>query len=327
MSKVNFAMVGTGLMADLILKDFALAQNVNLSALVSREPSRAEAKLAELNIEARALSFENAIADAEIDLIYIASPHSEHFWMAKAALEAGKHILVEKAFMNSAAEAIEVFSIAREKGLFAMEAMWTKFLPLHNHLKELVESGAIGELRLIEANFGFPRTYDTSHRLFSAELGGGSSLDQGVYTTSLNRWFADAKISKISTTGFNYPNGTDATAMTDFEFENGVRGRGNSSLATAFGLAARICGDKAIIEIDEAFWNSSTARIKRYVVDTDRFETEEINVPKTGSGYVHMLEAVANSVLAGEVENSSHTHQFTIEVMTALDEIRKQIRD
>ena len=325
MTNIKYAMVGTGLMADLILRDFALSENTELYALVSRESAKAEAKLADLGIDAKALTFDQALIDPQVDVIYIASPHSEHFWMAKAALEAGKHILVEKAFMNSADEAEEIFALAKAKNLFAMEAMWTKFIPLHNHLKELVDSGAIGKLRLIEANFGFPRTYDTSHRLFAKELGGGSSLDQGVYTTTLNRWFADAEISELKATGFNYENGTDATAMTDFVFANGVRGRGNSSLATAFGLGARICGDEAIIEIDEAFWNSTTARIKRYIVDTDRVEIEEISVEKRGAGYVHMLEAVSTSVLAGEIENEKHPHSFTIEVMRALDEVRSQI--
>ena len=318
-------MVGTGLMADLILRDFELSKNTKLVALVSRDADRAQRKLDEVAIDANGLTFDQALADSEIDLIYIASPHSEHFPMAKAALEAGKHILVEKAFMNNAEEAKEIFALAKSKGLFSMEAMWTKFIPLHNKLKELVDSGEIGELRLIEANFGFPRTYDTSHRLFAKELGGGSSLDQGVYTTTLNRWFADSPIEKLKATGFNYENGTDATCMTDFVFANGVRGRGNSSLATAFGLGARLVGDKGYIELAEAFWNTTQATVKKYIVDTDRFEEEHLEVEKRGAGYVHMIEAVSQSVMDGELENSKHTHQFTIEVMTALDEIRAQI--
>ncbi len=173
MANVRWAMVGTGLMADLILRDFPLSENTELTALVSRDSSRAAAKLLEVGIDAASLSFEEAIADPEIDLIYIASPHSEHFWMAKAALEAGKHILVEKSFMNDAGEAEEIYSLAKSKGLFSMEAMWTKFMPLHNELIEIVRSGRIGQLRLIEANFGFLRTFDESHRLFNKELGGG----------------------------------------------------------------------------------------------------------------------------------------------------------
>jgi predicted dehydrogenase len=325
MANVRWAMVGTGLMADLILRDFPLSEKTTLSALVSRDTARAEAKLAEVGITARALTFEQAIADPEIDLIYIASPHSEHFWMAKAALDAGKHILVEKSFMNDASEAEAIYSLARQKGLFSMEAMWTKFMPLHNDLIEIVRSGRIGQLRLIEANFGFLRTFDESHRLFNKELGGGSTLDQGVYTTTLNRWFADSPIKQQTTSGYNYPNGVDALAMTSFEFENGVVGRGNSSLGTALGLAARLVGDLGIIEIQEAFWNSTDAVIKTYQPNSDVAHIEQITRPRKGAGYVHMIEAVSNSVLAGDLENSQHTHSFSLEVMRSLDKTRADL--
>jgi predicted dehydrogenase len=325
MANVRWAMVGTGLMADLILRDFPLSENTELVALVSRDSSKADQKLAEVGISALSLSFEQAIAHPEIDLIYIASPHSEHYWMAKAALEAGKHILVEKSFMNSAEEAEEIYALARQKNLFSMEAMWTKFLPLHNELIEILKSGRIGQLRLIEANFGFSRTFDNDHRLFNKELGGGSSLDQGVYTTTLNRWFADSPIKHQSTSGYNYPNGVDALAMTNFEFENGVAGRGNSSLATALGLAARLVGDLGIIEIQEAFWNTTDAVIKTYAPDSDVAKVENISRPRKGAGYVHMIEAVSNSVLAGEIENRQHAHAFSLEVMRSLDKTRADL--
>jgi predicted dehydrogenase len=325
MANVRWAMVGTGLMADLILRDFPLSENTELVALVSRDSGKADQKLAEVGISALSLSFEQAIAYPEIDLIYIASPHSEHFWMAKAALEAGKHILVEKSFMNSASEAEEIYALARQKNLFSMEAMWTKFMPLHNELIEIVKSGRIGQLRLIEANFGFLRTFDNSHRLFNKELGGGSSLDQGVYTTTLNRWFADSPIKHQSTSGYNYPNGVDALAMTNFEFENGVAGRGNSSLATALGLAARLVGDLGIIEIQEAFWNTTDAVIKTYAPDSEVAKVENISRPRKGAGYVHMIEAVSNTVLAGEIENRQHTHAFSLEVMRSLDQTRADL--
>jgi predicted dehydrogenase len=325
MANVRWAMVGTGLMADLILRDFPISENTELAALVSRVTSRALAKLAEVGIAAQAVTFEQAIADPEIDLIYIASPHSEHFWMAKAALEAGKHILVEKSFMNNAAEAEEIYALAKAKGLFSMEAMWTKFMPLHNELIEIVQSGRIGQLRLIEANFGFLRTFDNNHRLFNKELGGGSSLDQGVYTTTLNRWFAGSPIKHQSTEGYNYPNGVDALAMTSFEFENGVVGRGNSSLGTALGMAARLVGDSGIIEIQEAFWNTTDAVIKTYSANSVDAEVEQFSRPRKGAGYVHMIEAVSNSVLAGETENKQHTHEFSLEVMRSLDQTRADL--
>ncbi len=325
MTNLRWAMVGTGLMADLILRDFPLSEKTELVALVSRYPERAAAKLSEVGISAKSLTYEQAISDPEIDLIYIASPHSEHFWMAKAALEAGKHILVEKSVMNDAAEAAEIYTLAKQKGLFSMEAMWTKFMPLHNELFEIVKSGRIGQLRLIEANFGFLRTFDESHRLFNKELGGGSTLDQGVYTTTLNRWFADSPIQQQSTNGYNYANGVDALAMTSFEFENGVIGRGNSSLGTALGLAARLVGDLGIIEIQEAFWNTTDAVIKTYQPNSDVAQVEKITRARKGAGYVHMIEAVSTSVLAGELENSQHTHEFSLEIMRSLDKTRADL--
>ena len=117
MTELNWAMVGTGFMAELILRDFALADHTNLAALVSRDPAKAQARLDEFGITARALTFEQALADEAIDVIYVASPHSEHFHMAKAALEAGKHVLVEKAFTMDVAQAKELAALAKSKSL------------------------------------------------------------------------------------------------------------------------------------------------------------------------------------------------------------------
>jgi predicted dehydrogenase len=178
---------------------------------------------------------------------------------------------------------------------------------------------------LIEANFGFLRTFDNDHRLFNKELGGGSSLDQGVYTTTLNRWFAGSPIKHQSTAGYNYPNGVDALAMTSFEFENGVVGRGNSSLGTALGMAARLVGDLGIIEIQESFWNTTDAVIKSYEANSDVAKIENMSRPRKGAGYVHMIEAVSRSVLAGELENMQHTHEFSLEVMRSLDQTRADL--
>ena len=119
--------------------------------------------------------------------------------------------------------------------------------------------------------------------------------------------------------------GTVKIAATSFEFENGVIGRGNSSLGTALGLAARLVGDFGIIEIQEAFWNSTDAIIKTYQPNSDIAHIEQITRPRKGAGYVHMIEAVSNSVLAGDLENSQHTHAFSIEVMRSLDKTRADL--
>ena len=324
MTNLNWAMVGSGFMAQLILKDFALADYTNLYALVSREPSRAEARLAEMDVSAKAMTFEAALDDDQVDVIYVATPHSEHFSMAKEALLAGKHVLVEKAFTLDAAEARELVALASQKQRFLMEAMWTKFLPLHRDVKRMIETKEIGDLVSIEAHFGFNPPFNNDHRLFNHELGGGSTLDQGVYTSTLNRWWADSPIVSQTTLGRRFDNGADSHADTTFLFENGVIGHGISSLISWQGFGARIIGSKHSVELIGSCWN---ARELDLVIPNGQqpAERERKTYPHKGAGYAHMLEAVSAAILAGKLETEEHPLSATIESMEILDEIRRQI--
>lgn len=325
MTKLNWAMVGTGLMAELILDDFALAADTNLYALVSREPAKAQARLDEFKITAKALTFEEALADDAVDVIYVASPHSEHFAHAKAALEAGKHTLVEKAFSMSAAEAIELDAIAKSKGLFLMEAMWTKFLPLHIALKAMIESGELGKLVTIEAHFGMNLPFNNEHRLFNFELGGGTTLDQGVYTTTFNRWMADSPIAEQVTFGNRFANGADSHADTTFVFENGVIGHGISSLNSRLGFGARVIGSEKSVELIGSFWGSRALNVLTFTGQEEP-SREHRSYDTIGAGYAHMLQAVSAAIIAGQTECSEHPMSWTIENMKVLDKIRDSIK-
>ncbi len=324
MTNLKWAMVGTGFMAELILNDFALADDTKLYALVSREPSKAQARLAEFGISAKALGFEEALRDAEIDVIYVATPHSEHFAMAKAALEAGKHVLVEKAFTLNEAEAQALIALAKSKGLFLMEAMWTKFLPLHNAVKQMIENKEIGELVSIEAHFGFNPPYNNEHRLFKNELGGGTTLDQGVYTTAVNRWWAGSPIKTQTTIGRRFEDGADSHADTTFLFENGVIGHGVSSLISWQGFGARVIGTKHSVELVGSFWNSR--ELDLVIPDGQQPPIRKrISYETKGAGYAHMLQAVSRAILDGKLECEEHQLADTLESMRVLDEIRNQI--
>ena len=320
-------MVGTGLMADLIVRDFALCDNTELAAIVTRDAKRAEPKFAQWGIDPVPLleSLDDALNDSSIDLIYVATPHSEHHWMTKAALEAGKHVLCEKAFMMNADEARDVIELARTKGLFLMEAMWTKFNPLMNELKRRIDAGEIGQLRLVEAHFGFNRPYDESHRLFDAKLGGGSTLDQGVYTTSIIDWIAGGKLVSQFSRGQLYPNGTDAAAVTEFHYDNGVIGVGSSALNATYGTTARISGADAYIDIDGPCWTPVSATIYRYD-SNDELVAEPVHVAKDGAGYSHMIREVSRAVIEGRTECEQRPLDESIKIMGMLDEIRAQVR-
>ena len=324
MKKIKWAMVGTGLMADLIVPDLLNTENTELVAFVSRSPEKIKVKMASWGIDLPILAtVDDAIADPEIDLVYIATPHSEHFPAAKKVLEAGKHCLVEKAFMMNQAEAVELVELARAKKVFLMEAMWSKFNPLLNNIKKKIDDGEIGEVKLIETHFGFNQPFDNSRRLFNKELGGGTTLDQGVYTVSVATWLAGSEVSTIRVEGDILENGADGTLLATLTYKNGVVAHASSSLHASLGTSARIMGTLGYIEIDGPFWSAQSATqvtLRRHDQDV-----EKINMPAEGNGYTPMVRAVSAAVLEGRTENPERTLDESIYIMGLLDQVRAQL--
>ena len=153
-------------------------------AVASRSQERADAFAARHGIERAHGSYAAILADPDVDVLYVATPHPQHHALALAALRAGKALLVEKSFTATTAGAAEVVDLARATGVFAMEAMWTRFQPAVVAMRELIADGAIGEVRSVQADLGVAREYDPADRLFALELGGGALLDLGVYVVS-----------------------------------------------------------------------------------------------------------------------------------------------
>ncbi|HEY0815609.1 MAG TPA: Gfo/Idh/MocA family oxidoreductase, partial [Pseudonocardia sp.] len=179
----TFAMVGTGWMAAAIAPDFASCGFARLTTVVSRSRDRADAFATKFGVTATATIEELPALD--VDVVYIATPHHNHAELACAALEAGKHVLLEKAFTMDAAEARHVAQTALAHDRFLMEAMWMRFNPAIRRAHELLLAGSIGEPRTLQASFGRAVPYDRSHRLWDPARGGGSVLDQGVYPITL----------------------------------------------------------------------------------------------------------------------------------------------
>lgn len=326
MKQVRWAIVGSGFMASLIIKDFALCDNTQLVAMVSRNPQTAKKNLAEWDIDIPVLTeLADAIADPNIDLIYFATPHSEHYPGAKQALAAGKHVLVEKAFTLNAKEAKKLQKLARAKNVFLMEAMWSKFNPMLNEIKRRIENKSLGELKYIETRFGFNLPYDESHRLFSAELGGGTTLDQGVYSVTIADWFADSKVVSLKAAGQNFKNGTDAFATTQIEYANGVIVNATSALNAFVGQDTRVSFELGYIDIKDPFWSPTKATVVGPITSRDSVAGEELEIGKDGAGYSHMIRKVSQAVLDGNTECQEHTVDYTIKIMGMLDLIRKQI--
>lgn len=179
--KIRFGILGAGAIAGRFMRDFHEAKDAQMQAVASRDIARARAFAQKWEIPAALDSYEALCQDAQIDVVYVATPHPMHMEHAMLAMRAGKHVLVEKPAALNAAEFEKMTACAQENGVFLMEAMWTRFFPANVQVRELLRTGEIGPLRGIQANFTFHAGENPKSRLFSPELGGGSLLDVGCY--------------------------------------------------------------------------------------------------------------------------------------------------
>ena len=184
MTTLRWGILGTGLIAGAFAADLVHTDSGEIAAVGSRRQARADAFGDRYGVPRRHASYEALVADPDVDVIYVATPHSFHHENALLALEAGKHVLVEKAFTMNAAQAVELVAVARERGLFLMEAMWTRFLPHVVEIRRLLAEGALGRVVTVMADHGQWFAFDPTSRLFAPELGGGALLDLGVYPVS-----------------------------------------------------------------------------------------------------------------------------------------------
>jgi predicted dehydrogenase len=315
-------MVGTGLMLRLIGHDFRLTDNVDLQVIVSRTRARADASAAEYGVPEGSDDFEAVLRRDDIDVIYVATPHPLHFPMAKAALEAGKHVLVEKPMTMNAADTRELSAIATREGRFLMEAMWTAFNPAIIELRRRVAEGAIGEPALVEANFCTAPPFDPESRIFAKDLGGGSVLDQGVYTLSLAHMLFGKPTRVVAVGVAEHEIDLEATVL--LEFPGNKRAVCASSLRGLSPLSAFVTGSTGGIDIPGAFWNASG--FKQFVADGGSTAVvDEFTYEREGSGYVPMLRAAGQAILDGKLQHELRTHAESIAVAETMDEVLRQV--
>ena len=181
---LRWGIIGTGGIASTFVGDLAHTDSGVAAAVGSRTQEAADRFADRHGIERRYASYESLVADPDVDAVYVATPHPMHYENARSALEAGKHVLVEKAFTMNAEEALDLVDIARVRQLFLMEAMWTRCLPHVTEIRRLLQNGVLGRIVTVLADHGQWFTADPTSRLFAPELGGGALLDLGVYPVS-----------------------------------------------------------------------------------------------------------------------------------------------
>lgn len=308
----HWGIAGTGRMAASFAPDFAHAADAELVAVGSRRQESADAFAAEHQIPRAHGSYRALLEDPDVDAVYVATPHPQHQQLALAAIGAGKALLVEKTFTATLAGAEEVVAAARSAQVFCMEAIWTRFQPAVVRARELVAAGAIGELRAVQADLGAQRPYDPSDRLFSPELGGGASLDLGVYVVNVAQHFLGTP-DTVHVAGTTYPNGVDATVSYLLAFSDGRSATLVASLESQSAGRAVLMGTEGHIELEPRFHHPSSLVLRRHDA-----EPETMALPPTGRGYCHEIDEVGRCLAEGRTESDVMSLDDTLAVQSVL---------
>ncbi|MFE6736684.1 Gfo/Idh/MocA family protein [Microbacterium sp. NPDC057650] len=319
MTGLRWGILATGGIATAFTSDLRTA-GLDVRAVGSRSQESADAFAAAFDIPHAHASYEALVADPDVDIIYVSTPHPMHHANARLALEHGKHVLVEKAFTVNRAEAEDLQALAAEKGLLAMEAMWSRYLPHMVRIREIIAAGTLGEIRAVMADHTQSLPTDPSHRINALELGGGALLDLGIYPISFI-WDVLGAPTSIQASGRLLDTGADAEVATVMTHAGGAVSTSLSSSRAAGPNTAAIVGTDARIDIDRVFYSATSFR----VVGTDGEVLEEYRTEIDGRGMQFEALAAERLVAEGNLAGDILPIAETVEIMGALDEIRRQI--
>ncbi len=318
-TKTRWGILATGWIAELFVKDLLLTGHA-VTAVGSRTQASADRFAKAFGIGTAHGSYEALVADPNVDIIYVATPHPQHAAAAKLALYAGKHVLVEKAFTINAAAAAEIVDLATAKQLVVLEAMWTRFLPHMRRIRAIIAAGTIGEVRSVTADHRQKLPDDPKHRLNALELGGGALLDLGIYPISFV-WDMLGRPSSIKATATFRDTGADAQVATIFHYPSGAVATTLSSSDSAGPNRASVVGTKGRIDIDRVWYAPTTFRV--YDNENRVFETFDGAVE--GRGMQFQAEEAERLIAGGMIAGQIMPPAQSVEIMQLLDDVRAQI--
>lgn len=318
--KIRWGILACGRIAKKFAADLQLVEGAELIAVSSRDKQKAIDFAAQFPAKYTHGSYEELVLNPEVDVIYVASPHAMHHEHTLLCLNHGKAVLCEKAFAINLTQAIEMVELARSKKIFLMEALWTRFLPHYNKVREMIADGMIGEVKGVLANFGFKPVSPVPDRLFNPALGGGALLDIGIYPTFLAQSLL-GKPDKIMASMNTSESGVDEQSSMIFQYKDGKMASLFSSLASNLETDADIFGTNGRIRLTNRFYEP-TATIQYYPERVDS-RTEVFIQKEAGWGYQHEIIHVNDCLRKGLTESPTHTLTDTLDLMETLDKIRE----
>lgn len=315
--KLKVGILGAGHIAQKMATTLMGMKEAELYAVAARELSRAEQFADEFHAQKAYGNYEALADDPDIDLIYIATPHSHHFRPARMCLLKGKPVLCEKAFTANAREAEELIRIAQEKQVFLAEAIWTRYMPFSRTIRELTESGIIGKPMMLTASLGYPIAH--KERIVRLELCGGALYDLGVYPINFALMTFGNDLEKITSTCMKNEAGVDMQNSITFTYRDGRMAVMQTTVFCASDRQGIISGDKGYLVIDNI--NNPQQAV---VYNTDHQETGRYTCPPQITGFEYQVLEAAEAIRQEAIEPASMPHAETLRVMRMLDSLRQE---
>ena len=317
--RFNWGILGPGLIAQQFADDLKVVDGAALYAVASSSQERGQAFAQKNGGEKVYDSYEALVNDPQVDGVYIATPHRFHFENTMLCLEAGKPVLCEKPLTVNAAEAKILFETARQKKVFLMEALWTRYLPIFGQIRTWLEEGAIGDLHLLSSTFGFSIPKGKQQRWLNPELAGGTLLDMGVYPIATSQWVMGMMPESFGARAIIGETGVDELISVVLQYPNQVVSMFSTNFLSDNVNDFYIYGTKGFIRIHANFWGASKATLT--------VEGQELTVsrPLRAGGFEYQTEEAMRCVRAGLLESPGMTQAQTLANMELMDKIRAEV--
>ena len=317
----NWAVLGAARIAHKFVIGLKELSNAHCYAIAARSFERAESFRAEHGLEKAYGSYEEMLADPKIDIVYIATTNNVHFEHVMMCLEAGKAVLCEKPFASNLQQVEQMIAKAKEKKVFLMEALWSRFLPSMIQLKAEKEKGTVGTPSLLQCDFGFISPFDPYNRVYNPELGGGSIPDIGIYPI-FTALYLFGYPTEIKVTSVPSPTGTDWTTSILFKHKGSEMSMLTSSFKMLLDNEACLYGENGRLKLHNMFHMLTRLSFKR----NDGHETD-IHIDSIGNGYNYEAAEVMSCLDRGELESAKMSWQFSINLMRLLDEVTRLAKE
>ena len=334
MGIIKWGILGTGVMANNFAKGLQHSKHSKLFAVASRKMLNTQLFAKKYNVVKSYDSYSSLVMDNDIDVVYIATPNALHAQHSILCLENNKPVLCEKPFSTSKSEADEVIKLARNRNLFCMEAMWSRFMPIIEQARLVIQSGEIGEVKMFTASFAKLKKFDPNNNIYKKELGGGCLLDLGVYPISLAVHFLGKPTDVKGFLAYG-PSGVDEQVSVLFNYPDGRQALLAASFNANYDNNIKIYGSKGVLTIKEPMYRAAKLKVSHYsyqdklygkILDKikEKYLVKTKKIAVKGNGYHYEADEVVRCLTQGRLESDKMSWSDSLTVLQIVEQIRSQ---